>query len=138
VGIILLISSPVWSQSPPGPPLGVTAAGAAEAMPPIIDAVGYSGNHKISTAVLEKSSTINPGMPISRALVGNEIKRIIALYEQAGFDLSIAPNIQHPSAGHVTVEFQIDENGKGGDSGAAPAGGNPGAGAPPGGGPPRP
>jgi hypothetical protein len=129
-----LAAATVAAQAPPGAPM---SPGAAEATPPLIDAVSYSGNHKISTAVLTKDSSIEAGVPISRALVGNEIKRVIALYRQAGLDLSISPNIQHPAAGHVTVEFQIDENGKGGDSGAAPAGTPPGAGPPPGGGPPR-
>jgi hypothetical protein len=118
--------------------LDVWLGGATEAMPPVIDAVGYSGNHKISTAIIERGATIKPGTPISRALVGDEIRRIIALYKQSGFELSIAPNIQHPAAGHVTVQFMIDENGKGGDSGAAPAGGPPAGGAPPGAGPPCP
>jgi hypothetical protein len=96
--------------------------------------VSYSGNHKISTAVLAQGSTIKAGPAISRELAGGEIRRIIGLSKQAGFNLSIAPNIQHPAAGHVTVEFQIDENGSGGDSGAAPARAppepSPGSGAP--------
>jgi len=136
----LLIASLGWTQSPPpGPPPGPMAGpGAADSSPPLIDAVSYSGNHRISTAKLEKESVIKLGAPISRALVGDEIRRVIALYKQAGLDLSISPNIQHPAAGHVTVEFQINEEGKGGDSGAAPAGGAAGGGPPPGGGSPHP
>jgi hypothetical protein len=121
-----LASAQVPQQPPPGPLL---SPGMAEPAPPLIDAVSYSGNRKISTALLEKHSALKIGAPISRALISKEIKRVVAVYRKAGLDLSIAPNIQHPLAGHVTVEFQIDENGKGGDAGAAAAGSGPPAGA---------
>jgi len=117
---------------PPGAPMGPGAGGQPEANPPMIDSVSYAGNTKLTSAVLAQGSTIKPGVKISRELVGGEIDRIVGLYKKAGYDLAIAPDIQHPAAGHVAITFRIDENGKGGNAGPAP--GAPGAGGP--GGPP--
>jgi Surface antigen variable number repeat len=113
---------------PPGPPTGAAPA-SAETNPPLIDSVSYRGNQKIATELLAKDSAIKPGIAISRPLVGGEIQRIVALYKQSGFDLSVSPDIAHPADGHVTVTFVIDEAGKGGNGGAAPGG--PRAGGPP-------
>ena len=113
------------AQMPPreGPPpegMGGPGGMAAETNPPVIDAFSFEGNRKISTQALLKDSSIEPGMTISKQLVGGEIQRIVALYNMAGYDLAISPDIQHPADGHVVITFKIDENGSGGDAGAAP------------------
>jgi hypothetical protein len=125
---------------PPGAPMGPGSGGQPEANPPIIDSVSYAGNTKFSSAVLAQGSTIKPGVAVSRELVRGEIDRIVGVYKNAGYDLAISPDIQHPAAGHVAITFRIDESGKGGNAGPAPA--SPGAagpgGAPPAGAPPPP
>ncbi|MFT3906155.1 MAG: POTRA domain-containing protein [Steroidobacteraceae bacterium] len=129
------------AQAPAAPPGGAPPAGAqqAEANPPVIDSVSYSGNKKISSAELAKGCLVKVGVKINKEMVGAEIDRVVALYKKAGYDLAISPDIQHPADGHVTVTFKIDENGKGGNAGPAaggPPGGGGGAGGPPPGAPP--
>lgn len=118
------------AQAPGGALPGMGAPAGAEqeeANPPVIDSFTYAGNKKITTAGLSKDSTMKTGVKITKAMVGGEIERIIALYKKAGYDLAISPDIQHPADGHVTVTFKIDENGKGGNAGpvAGGAGGPP-------------
>lgn len=108
----------------------------AQGAPPVIDSVSYSGNAKISTAELVRDATLKAGMNISKEGMQGELQRVIAIYKKHGLDLAVSPDIQHPADGHVTVTLKIDENGHGGDAGAAPGGGGGGGGPPPGGGPP--
>jgi hypothetical protein len=122
--------------------VSIALAQAPEANPPVIDSIAYQGNKKIATEVIAKDAAIKAGVKINKEMVGGEIQRIVALYKKSGYDLSVSPDIQHPADGHVTVTFLINEDGKGGDGGAAP-GGPPGgaagrgAGGPPPGGAPR-
>lgn len=117
-----------------GPPSGMSAPGAdqPEANPPVIDSVTVQGNNKITTAALMKDTTIKLGVKVSKPLVRGELDRITAVYKKAGYDMSVAPDIAHPADGHVTITFKIDENGKGGNAGPAPAAGSAGSPPPPG------
>jgi hypothetical protein len=113
------------AQAPAGPPPGAgmgapAGAGQTEAKPPVIDSFKYEGNTKISTAALLQDTGMKVGVTISKELVGGELQRIVALYKAAGHEMAVSPDIQHPADGHVTVTFKINENGKGGDAGAAP------------------
>ncbi|HTP38149.1 MAG TPA: POTRA domain-containing protein [Steroidobacteraceae bacterium] len=113
--------------------LALAATALAQGAAPVIDSVSYSGNSKVSTAELAQGATLKAGMNISKEGMKSELDRVIAIYKKHGLDLAVSPDIQHPADGHVTVTLKIDENGHGGDAGAAPGGG---AGAPPGGAPP--
>jgi hypothetical protein len=126
---LALVVVSAQAQQAPGPGPAGGPAGQAESSPPLIDSITYSGNSRISSATLAAGSSLKPGIPISKPLVGAEIERIVAVYRKAGFDLAILPRVDHPAAGHVTITFLIDENGKGGEAGPAPP--TPGAGSPP-------
>jgi hypothetical protein len=123
---LALVVTATSAQQGPGPSGGPQAQG--ETTPPVIDSIAYVGNSEISTATLAVGSSLKPGILVSKQLVGAEIERILAVYKKAGYDLALSPRIDHPAAGHVTIKFLIDENGKGGEAGAAP--GRPGGGVP--------
>jgi hypothetical protein len=137
LGLLLALGvSAAPAQQGPGPSPSAGPPAQGETSPPVIDSITYAGNSKISTASLAAGSSLKAGTIISKELVGAEIERIVALYRKAGYDLAISPRVDHPAAGHVTVKFLIDENGKGGEAGPAPA--PPGAAGPPPGGAPAP
>jgi outer membrane protein assembly factor BamA len=117
---LTLVALHANAQAPAGGTGAPAGAAQEEANPPVIDSFKYEGNTKISTAALLKDSGMKVGVKITKALVGGEIQRVAALYKQAGHEVAISPDIQHPADGHVTVTFKINENGKGGDAGAAP------------------
>lgn len=134
--VTALLSTCAWqtqvdAQAPPpgGPP-----AGASGTDSPVIDAITFSGNTEISSAQLASAMKLKAGDRISREAMKTDLRRIVALYRKDGHNLSVSPDISHPSVGHVAITIKIDEKGTGGDAGAAPGGG-PG-GPPPGGAPP--
>lgn len=113
------------AQSAAPPP---TAGIAGDA--PLIDAVHFSGNTKLSGATLAQAIALRAGEPISKEKVKAALDRIVASYRADGYNLSISPDISHPAAGHVIVTFKIDESGTAGDSGPAPGAGGPAPGVP--------
>lgn len=110
--------------------VGQTPQAAADA--PVIDAIHFSGNTKLTSAALAQAITLKAGEPIAKDKVKAALDRIVASYRAGGYNLSVSPDISHPAAGHVVVTFKIDESGISGDAGPAPGPG--GGGAPP---PPR-
>lgn len=132
----LMVTSMLWSavagaqNAPPPAPAGA-------AVVRTVQEIKFTGNKKISTATLSSGIALKVGDVNTKEAVGAAMTKIVELYKQAGSDLALMVDISLPDASHTVVNFLIDENGTGGNKGAAP---RPGRGGGPGGpgGPPPP
>lgn len=130
-----LASECVVAQS--GPPAGPPPSGAAGGPPDgmaaaterTVQEIKFTGNSKIPTATLAAQIPLKVGVVNTKEAVGAAMNKIVEIYRQAGSDLSLMVDISLPDATHTIVNFMIDENGAGGNKGAAPRAG--GGGPPP-------
>ncbi|MGC3980518.1 MAG: POTRA domain-containing protein [Steroidobacteraceae bacterium] len=138
-----MVCGAALAQAPaPGgaPPAGAPGAGSAAAVVRTIQEIKFTGNKKLSTEQLSKAIGIKVGDVNTKEAVGGAMDKIGEAYKKIGADLSYMVDISLPDATHTSINFIIDENGTGGNKGAAPRTGGPaggmGAGGPPGGAPP--
>lgn len=117
-----------------GPPPGGAPGGGAPAAVRTVQEIKFTGNKKISTATLSSQIQLKVGDVNTKEAVGAAMDKIGDLYKKAGLDLSYMVDISLPDQSHTIVNFIIDENGTGGNKGAAPraprAGGAGGPGGP--------
>lgn len=99
-----------------------------------VQEIKFTGNKKVSTAQLASQIGLKVGDVNTKEAVGAAMTKIGDIYKQAGKDLSYMVDISLPDDTHTIVNFIIDENGTGGNKGAAPRAGGGGMGGP--GGPP--
>ncbi|MFT3807347.1 POTRA domain-containing protein [Arenimonas sp.] len=121
---------PALAQAPAAP-----GAAAPAAVQRTIQEIKFTGNKKLSTEQLSKEIGIKVGDVNTKEGVGGAMDKIVAAYKKIGSDLSLMVDISLPDPAHTVVNFLIDENGTGGNKGAAPRAGGAG-GPPPGGAPP--
>lgn len=126
----LAASGAAFAQAPAGAP----PAGAATATVRTIQEIKFTGNKKISTAELAGKIGIKVGDVNTKEAVGGAMDKIGEAYKKLGSDVSYMVDISLPDQSHTIINFVIDENGTGGNKGAAPRA--PGAGGPPPGNPP--
>lgn len=75
---------------------------------PVIDAVEFQGNKKLSTSELQKLVQLKPGTPLSAAVVYPELERISEAYKAQG-GAWVQPSILETSLNHSRVIFMIFE-----------------------------
>ena len=77
---------------------------------PTIDRMAFEGNKKIKDDELKKSVQSRERGPLSRALVHDDVERIVALYRQRGyFDARIEPKTIKSTNERVSLLFEISE-----------------------------
>ncbi len=100
-----------------------------------IQEIKFTGNKKLSTPELAGKIGIKVGDVNTKEAVGGAMDKIGEAYKKIGSDVSYMVDISLPDPSHTVINFVIDENGTGGNKGAAPrasgAGGPPPGGAPP-------
>jgi outer membrane protein insertion porin family len=80
---------------------------------PTVDRLAFEGNKKLKDADLTKALQSKPGGPLSRALVHDDIERMIELYRQHGyFGVKIDPETIKTKNGRITLVFEIKEGDK--------------------------
>ncbi len=78
-----------------------------------IGRVAFDGNKKIKDADLTKAVQSNAGGPLSRALVHDDVERLIELYRQHGyFEVRIDPKTIGRNNGRADLVFEIAEGAK--------------------------
>lgn len=126
------VSGAAVAQAPAGaPPAGASAAATVRT----IQEIKFTGNKKISTEQLSKAIGIKVGDVNTKEAVGGAMDKIGEAYKKIGSDVSYMVDIT-PTPTTALINFIIDENGTGGNKGAAPRSGGMGAGGPPPGGAP--
>ncbi|HXX04012.1 MAG TPA: outer membrane protein assembly factor BamA, partial [Xanthobacteraceae bacterium] len=80
---------------------------------PSIAKVAFEGNKKIKDGDLKKAVQSAEGGPLSRALVHDDVERLIELYRQQGyFEVQIAPKMIKAKNDRVSLVFEIKEGEK--------------------------
>jgi len=80
---------------------------------PTVARLAFEGNKKIKDGDLKKAVQSGEGGPLSRALVHDDVERLIALYRQQGyFEVQIAPKTIKAKNDRVSLVFEIKEGEK--------------------------
>jgi len=77
---------------------------------PTIDRMAFEGNRKIKDAALKKAVQSMAGGPLSRAIVHDDVERIIALYRQRGYlQVRVEPETIKTKNDRLDLIFAITE-----------------------------
>ncbi len=80
---------------------------------PTIERIAFEGNKKIKDDDLKKGMQSKEGGPLARALVHDDVERIIGLYRQRGyFDVRVEPETIKAKGERRNLVFEIKEGGK--------------------------
>jgi hypothetical protein len=134
IGAALALQWTAFARAADAPP-AARAGGGAEVVRNVAS-IKFTGNKKISSEMLLQQIGLKVGDVNTKEAVGGAMTKIIEAYKAQGSDLALMVDISLPDPTHTAINFLIDENGTGGNKGAAPRAGGPPAGGPPPGGPP--
>jgi outer membrane protein insertion porin family len=80
---------------------------------PVINRVGFEGNHKAKDEQLATEVQSKPRGTFSRATVQNDVQRIVEVYQRSGrYDVRVEPKVVELPNGRVDLVFEINEGGK--------------------------
>ena len=93
------LAAPAHAQ-PPAP--------AASAVPPVITAIRFEGNRRLSDATLTEATKLRPGALLDAATIKPDLQALQARYADAGGAV-VAPSIIETALGKVTLTYQVRE-----------------------------